>query len=99
MTNRPVKFATVARVLEELGFTLKTVKDSHRLFTHAGTGATLLLPLRGADLRPAFVKAIGRTLDERGLMQRDEFESRLAPALAGRGKVASNGLGGKGSAA
>lgn len=86
--NKSVKFQTVAHLLQGLGFKFETIPGSHHLFTHSETDSTLMLPPGRDDVRPAFLLAIARTLDERGLMARDDFEAALFRGENGHAKRA-----------
>ncbi len=85
MSYRNVKFRTLSKLLEKHGFTLRTIKGSHRLFTHDQTKTTVMLPEHGAEVKPAFVAATARTLDAKGILDREKFDDELS-AVSHNGK-------------
>lgn len=74
--SKMVPFRDLLRLLEDKGFTLTTVRGSHRLFVHESSGAEVILPLRNPPARavPIYASLIRVTLDQKGLMEREAFD-------------------------
>lgn len=75
--NKPVAFCKLAAVLRSCGFAQEQVPDAHVLFRHAPSGAVLMLSPAQKTISVAYLRAAARTLDENGILTRDEFERRL----------------------
>jgi predicted RNA binding protein YcfA (HicA-like mRNA interferase family) len=73
-----IKFSMLSRLLGGLGFADMSVPGSHHRFRHAQTNTVILLPhASGGWIRPIQVMAVARTLDEKGILDRANFERRL----------------------
>ncbi len=84
--NDPVTFAALDQFLRSLGFTERSVPESHVLFEHPGSGAVVILrPFkRGADVGPTTLGLIRHVLDEFGVMDRRVFDDAIrAKPVAG----------------
>ena len=76
--DKRVKYSTLRGILRELGFTEHPIKGAHRAFRHEASDSIILLPSkRERWLGPSHLAVVARTLDERGLMDRDDFEERI----------------------
>jgi predicted RNA binding protein YcfA (HicA-like mRNA interferase family) len=77
MRNNTFTFGDLDRLLSELDFTKIIVRGSHVAYEHP-SGALLMFPPRRAqekvDQKTEIV--VRKTLDEFGLMERDQFEDR-----------------------
>jgi hypothetical protein len=80
--NKAIPFSRLQHLLAGLGFQERVVPDSHIYFEHPPSGTLLLYhvyhanePLTWAD----FVKT-RKFLDERGLLQREQYEERMDAA-------------------
>jgi predicted RNA binding protein YcfA (HicA-like mRNA interferase family) len=74
-----LKFAALERFLQDLGFQVKTIPDSHILFQHPQANALIMLRLYKQDekVAPAALAYVRRTLDEWGILDRKQFEDEL----------------------
>jgi predicted RNA binding protein YcfA (HicA-like mRNA interferase family) len=89
--TKSVPFSKLAGVLESIGFTAAPVEGQHHVFVHSKTNATVMLPpVSGGRIGPVHIAAVARLVDEKGILERSEFERRLfsaAPA-GGNGNLA-----------
>jgi predicted RNA binding protein YcfA (HicA-like mRNA interferase family) len=71
-------FAKLETFLLRLGFQLRIVPDSHIIFEHPNTKANVILRVyRSGDvLEPAVIAYVRRTLDEWGVLSRDQFDEQ-----------------------
>jgi hypothetical protein len=85
--NKPIAFGQLERALFALGYKLEETPKSHRLYTCANPKALIMLPLmrRNLPIRPFHFMSVRSTLDNFGILPRDEFESFVERG----GKVAS----------
>jgi hypothetical protein len=76
------KFASLSRLLGDLGFTRRTEPMSIR-FEHAGSDTWFLYPAYGDEEEVALTDLVGTRyiLDAKGLLSRDQFEERLRSIL------------------
>jgi len=76
---KTVPFRDLLRLLEDKGFKLTVVRGSHRLFVHEASGAEVILPFRNPPARavPVYARLIRVTLDQKGLMEPEEFDEWL----------------------
>ena len=84
--SSPISFSCLARVLGGLGCQHTTVTGSHVSFEHAPSGALIVLRPYTDDetVSPTDLAVARRTLDEFGVISRDQFASLLRDeALAG----------------
>jgi len=74
--NNSLTFGDLDRILSELDFTRIVVKGSHVTYEHP-SGALLMFPPPRANAKvdPKTITVVRKTLDEFGLMERDQFES------------------------
>jgi predicted RNA binding protein YcfA (HicA-like mRNA interferase family) len=78
--------ASLERFLIHLGFSVSRVEGSHVLFEHAGANARIVLRLYKPDddVEPAALAYVRRTLDEWGILNREQFDDQLRQrSLAG----------------
>jgi predicted RNA binding protein YcfA (HicA-like mRNA interferase family) len=75
---RKIQFRDLDRMLLDHGF-IRDAVHSHALYRHARTKTTITLPLRGRSDRalPMYVAAVRRSLEEAGLVTREDFEQEL----------------------
>lgn len=85
-----VTFGQIHRLLGRLGFVRTPVEGPHVLFEHKPSGALLVFrPHRLSERVDAMTLSIvQKTLDEYGLLDRDEFEEALRKASPRRGPKA-----------
>jgi hypothetical protein len=84
--TRPIPFAALKGLLEQLGLQAQAVPGSHVAFKHAASGALIVLRFYQEDeeLSPTDLAVARRVLDEFGVLARDEFDAALRErALAG----------------
>jgi predicted RNA binding protein YcfA (HicA-like mRNA interferase family) len=76
MRNNTFTFGDLDRILGDLDFTRIDVKGSHVAYEHPG-GALLMFPPHRANAKvdPKTLIVVRRTLDEFGLMERQQFEA------------------------
>jgi hypothetical protein len=83
MKNEQIRFDCVRKLLLDLGFVETVVPGPYLLFEHSPSGT--LLPYRayqpGDSVSWADLAMSRRLLDERGLMDEEEFEALLHKAL------------------
>lgn len=74
------RFATLRRLLLDLGFTQSEVPDSHVLFERGDPPTRILLPPFASDdpVDAGSLVIARRTLDERGILSREAFDRLLA---------------------
>ena len=84
--TKPIPFAALKGLLEQLGLPAQAVPGSHVVFKHADSGALIVLRFYKDDeaLSPTDLAIARRVLDEFGVVGRDEFDAALRQrALAG----------------
>jgi len=84
MTELP--FEELAHFLSGLGFSHRTIPGSHHLFENGTANATIALRLYESQdaVEPSGLAYVRHTLDQWGIMDRDEFDRRIRErALAG----------------
>jgi len=67
----------MSRVLHDLGFEENRIVGSHVRFYNPSFNALILLPIMHEELRLPHLLMIEKTLEEKGVVSREEFESRL----------------------
>jgi len=67
----------MSKVLQDLGFEENRIIGSHIRFYNPSFNALILLPVINGELRLAHIRMIEKTLEEKGVLSREEFESRL----------------------
>ena len=74
----PTKFATLSRLLTDLGFTRRADATFVR-FDRTDANAWFLFPpyADGEEVMPADLVGVRHLLDMRGLLTREQFEERL----------------------
>lgn len=72
-------YATLDRVLADLGFVVTTIPNSHTLYEHAESGAVLMLRLHRPNdpVDPGTLLVVGKTVVDRGLTEPATFEQLL----------------------
>lgn len=95
MPNSSFTYGQLQRLLLDLGFEDKSVPDSHAAFRHEDSDTVILLAIHSPD-EPASlvdVRSVRRMLIEKGLIDPDEFDHRVAephlpspPAVRSRAK-------------
>jgi hypothetical protein len=82
MKNDAIRFDSLRRLLRDLGFVETVVTGPYLLFEHSPSGT--LLPYRayqaGDSVSWADLVMTRRLLDERGIMDEEEFQSLLHKA-------------------
>jgi hypothetical protein len=84
--NTPIRFSSLARFLTGLGCQRTTVPGAHVAFEHVRSGALIVLRPYTDDeaVSPTDLAVARRTLDEFGVIARDQFDALLRDeALAG----------------
>lgn len=77
--TKAVSIATVANMLEKHGFVLAQVKGVHHVFVHADkTKPKIFLPASGSLVRPPYLLAMRRILDESGIIAAATFDRLIA---------------------
>ncbi len=81
--ERKISFAELRQFLERLGFT-ETVHPTHVVFEHLASDSLLVFRrYRARDaVSPANLVTVRKLLDERGLVEADEFDNRWRKAPA-----------------
>jgi predicted RNA binding protein YcfA (HicA-like mRNA interferase family) len=76
MKNNAITFGDLDRILGELDFTRIVVKGSHVTYEHP-SGALLMFPPHRVNEKvdPKNLIVVRKTLDEFGLMEREQFET------------------------
>lgn len=83
--HRTTAFAPFVELFDHLGWNQTVVPGSHTLFSGPGPNLGIMLPLARRGRIPAYyIPVVGRTLDEWGVLGRDEVERRLTPAKRSR---------------
>jgi predicted RNA binding protein YcfA (HicA-like mRNA interferase family) len=84
MTPTHVRFAELRQLLLDLGFQEQQRKDGHFRFRHAASDTVFLFrPYRPDDhVILVHYRMVQRILDERGLMEADQFDRLLNRAPA-----------------
>jgi hypothetical protein len=79
MTNNQIPFARLRNILHDLGFVETTIPGPYRFFQHSPSGTVLVYrgyqpvdPVSWHDLITTL-----RQLDERGILEADDFEAIL----------------------
>ncbi len=72
-----INFLQLRQVLKKLGFNESWVKGSHVTFNNPQANALILLSThqKGDDIRPAYLRMVEKVLEEKGIIQRQQFES------------------------
>ncbi len=76
MATRTVTYQQLQHALERLGFTETFRSGNHVTFTHAASGAIIVLPgsQAGEEARPIYLLTARRTVVENGLADEETFE-------------------------
>jgi predicted RNA binding protein YcfA (HicA-like mRNA interferase family) len=79
-----VTYGDLSQIVRDVGFTDETAPGSHTVYRHARSDTLILLAPHAAGevARPIDVKYIRRVLDEKGLLDGEEFDRRIAAAYA-----------------
>jgi hypothetical protein len=74
-----INFDTVHRLLDELGFVQIPARESAVLFQHKASDTLLVFrPNKGGEsIDPVTLSVVRKMLDEKGLLDRDEFDEVL----------------------
>ena len=85
---RSVTFQDLERVLADVGFRPVPTAGHHKVFRHEETDTVVLLPLAPAesDVDGIHLAAVRRTVDERGVLDGDAFESLLWATVQANGR-------------
>lgn len=77
--NESITFAALDRFLHGLGFTQRSVPESHILYEHPESGAVVVLrPFeRDEDVGTTTLGLVRRVLDEFGVMDRRVFDDAI----------------------
>lgn len=71
---RGISYRQLKNILIEAGFHQSRTKGAHLVFVHPESGARIVLPpLRHRLVREIYVRAIGKIVDDYGIMSREEF--------------------------
>ena len=86
--TKKVTFGDIHRLLEELGFVQTTVKGKHVVFTHKPSDTLLIFRPHRRNERadPMTLAMVRMSLDQRGFLERDEFERALREGPAAKAK-------------
>ena len=89
--SKRFNYGRLRQLLLDLGFTDRTVEDSHTMFRHNDTDTILLFTLHksGDAVRPTERVKVRRMLDERGLLAGEEFD-RMTGIVNGRRPAAQS---------
>jgi len=69
-----ISYRQLANILIQAGFDERKTKGAHLVFIHQETGARIVLPPpRQRSVPDVYVRAIGKMVDEYGIMTREEF--------------------------
>jgi len=93
--SRVFTYGRLRRLLLDLGFTARTVEDSHSTFRHEASDTVLLFGLHpsGEEVRPTDCVKVRRMLDERGLLEGEEFDRLAGPRTGRLGAAPRSGAG------
>jgi len=72
-----VRINKMSKVLHDLGFEENRIVGSHIRFYNPSFNALILLPIIYGELGLGHLRMIEKTLEEKGVLSREEFESRL----------------------
>jgi hypothetical protein len=88
--SNSITFATLDRVLADLGFVVTTIPNSHTLYEHAESGAVIMLRLhRPSDpVDPGTLLVVRKTVVDRGVVEPEVFEQLLQKTSASRSSSA-----------
>jgi predicted RNA binding protein YcfA (HicA-like mRNA interferase family) len=84
MPNRHISFGVLRQFLIDLGFVETRWRDSQVVFEHPPSGTMFVFPLfRPQDQVPDYhLISVRKQLDERGVLERTEFEGFLHKVTA-----------------
>jgi predicted RNA binding protein YcfA (HicA-like mRNA interferase family) len=87
MSDKSPTYGQLDQALRALGYELKEIPGSHRLYSHRRPEAMIALPIMPYDkaMQPIHILTVRSILAESGLLQRDEFASFVGHG----GRVAS----------
>ena len=72
--HREISYRQLANILRTAGFYQSKTSATHLVFTHQESGARIVLPPpRQRSVPQIYVRAIGKMVDEYGIMPREEF--------------------------
>jgi predicted RNA binding protein YcfA (HicA-like mRNA interferase family) len=74
--RKPIRYANLIQLLEGLGFVCQRIEGSHVNCEHPPTSTLIMLPdLNGKEtVWPNSLAAIRRQLDDKEILDRDEFD-------------------------
>lgn len=77
--HKQITFSGLERALLKTGFVLTRSNGGHKIFRHRATDAMVVLPALpdDRDVDAAHLVAVSRTLDEKGVIERDAFRELL----------------------
>lgn len=77
--SNSITYATLDRVLTDLGFVVTTVPNSHTLYEHAESGALIMLRLHRPNdpVDPGTLLVVRKTVVDRGVIEPEAFERLL----------------------
>ncbi|MCI0461800.1 MAG: hypothetical protein L0Z62_33025 [Gemmataceae bacterium] len=77
--NKRIRFAALDRLLADFGFTKTPIDEFNVLYKHPPSGWRIVFPAhRPSDpVDPKSMIIVRKNLDERGVLEADEFEARL----------------------
>jgi len=71
---RGITYRQLGNILLHAGFRQSKTKGAHLVFVHLESGARIVLPPpRQRSVPEIYVRAIGKMVDEYGIMAREEF--------------------------
>ena len=72
-------FAVLRSFLDQLGFEMRIIPGSHILFTNTEVNVRIMLRLYedGDKVEPAGLAYVRHTLDEWGIMEREQFDEQM----------------------
>ncbi len=81
MPRKAIAALDLINFIERMGFVrLRAGKGGHALFRHQATGLLVTLPAEAKELRPVFVRAIQKQLDNFNIVSEEKFEKMLRAA-------------------
>jgi predicted RNA binding protein YcfA (HicA-like mRNA interferase family) len=71
---RNISFRQLQAILLKLGFEKVPTRGQHLVYIHRDTGTRIILPpSRLKSVPPVYVRAVGKELDDHGIMTSEEF--------------------------
>lgn len=76
---KQITYSKLAKLLHKLGFEMRSVKGSHRVFRNPKRGSVIVLYYRSArePVRHIHIAAVKRILSETGILSKEKFEELI----------------------